>query len=303
MDKKLVDKLPVILVLVGMAIVGFIVVQKYYFSSTLQSSGLTPFGKVKVLNSQKITIKLNTEALDLVNVSGVWKIGDVEADSEIVKTLLTELSEVQTSQFVSRNPQNFGNFGISPETAYELTLFDGVSTSKIWVGSMSGDSRYFYLRMGDEAKVYLARGLVRDKLSTSSTFWRDKTVVNLDKSTPARIEITGNTYKSFSKVNQDTWGITGIAAVMTPELSQQVTNVFSPLKATSFADADEKTEYDTNFFKRSTITVTDNTGTQVTQISAYKTESGDYLVKVKDNETDVYKVSGSTLDFLFEIGK
>lgn len=137
------------------------------------------------LQAEKITrIRLtwpDKEPLVLERSGASWQLTapiHYPADSSFVRRFVENLAKLELESVVSTNPARYGNYGVADSNAILLVSYlqDGDSLRLFW-GNAGPDFQTRYVRLEDDARVFLARTnlTVPEDLSR----WRNKIVLNV----------------------------------------------------------------------------------------------------------------------------
>ncbi|MBW6460616.1 MAG: DUF4340 domain-containing protein [Bacteroidales bacterium] len=139
------------------------------------------------------------EVIDLQFTGSRWELhskGKVyEADSNVIKTIISQLSDLPTKQYAGRGPDAWEKHEVTDETAPLVTMKSGDKTvASIYIGKFTftmpkeqqqqfrqqqGDMTS-YVRLGGEDEVYAVDGVLRINFNREADEYRNKTLSNLN---------------------------------------------------------------------------------------------------------------------------
>ena len=171
------------------------------------------------------------EAIDLKFTGSTWKLhrkGKIyEADSNVIKTIISQLSDLTTKQYAGRGPDAWEKHEVTDETAPLVTMKSGDKTvASIYIGKFTftmpkeqqqqfrqqqGDMTS-YVRLGGEDEVYAVDGILRINFNREADEYRNKTLSNLDPNDITRLIINMNDNISTLELSGDQWLLDGMKA-------------------------------------------------------------------------------------------
>lgn len=243
--------------------------------------------------TQKVTLKKSAAEIRLIKNNDNWKVGSYSASLKEVKAFFTDLQELKIATLVSKNPDNQADYEVSSQSGTLVTL-DIITTNITFIVGKSGQEiDSFYVRRSDSNSVYIAYGGLNTKVSQSVNDWRDKTLVNLDKTKLRKINLTGkNNFEISEKDNKWRVAKDGKDVELDNTDKDQLFNLFSPLEAESFADTEESTEFKASSDKLK-ITFTLDSTEKPPELDLLLKDSN-YLVMGTGNP-EIYKISSYKL--------
>jgi len=124
---------------------------------------LQEISKIKIEENQITTFVKNNDQWQIESET------NLEADEDKVAKLLETLVQLEISETVSQNPNNFGTYDLNQENAVKVKLFkQDEKVFEIWVGSAGPAFNKSYFRFPDEEKVYLSSTSLRSKVIQSN---------------------------------------------------------------------------------------------------------------------------------------
>ncbi|MFP4444962.1 MAG: DUF4340 domain-containing protein [Desulfosudaceae bacterium] len=116
----------------------------------------------------------------LEKTSAGWQVtpGDYAADSDTVHTMLDAAADLDLSALVSES-KDYLRYELTPDKALTVSVLaaDGAVLRKIQVGKTAPTHQHTYVRLGEDHRVYQARGQLRRVFDKSADAVRDKTVL------------------------------------------------------------------------------------------------------------------------------
>lgn len=106
------------------------------------------------------------------------------ADSAAVATALEKIASMERDILVSQNPEKQDVFEVGKDKGRLVQVFgeDGKKTGSFMVGKNATDFSSHYVREVGSNKVYSVAGSIRYSLFSEFDRWRDKTILDFDKS-------------------------------------------------------------------------------------------------------------------------
>ncbi len=183
-----------------------------------------------------VRIVSRDESTVLLQEGGRWTVNGFDADSAALLRLWEAFAQASVATLVSHNPDNHPRLGVTPDSAWTITL-DGDLT--LFVGNAGNQLRTTYLRRDGTDETYLVRGGLRSAVTRTVFDWRNKVVLAIDTSAVRRIEIQreGSLYQ-LDREEGAAWMLDGVNAdsrVMTGLLQE-----LAELVVTGFASTDDK---------------------------------------------------------------
>ncbi len=140
------------------------------------------FPKFDPKSVDKIIIKKFMNTTTIEKKDGKWVVVDstmtVDADTDNVKSLLKDLSNIEVLSLRSQNKKSHFKMKVDTLQGARITLLSGKDTLEdIIIGGMAGFGTT-YIRKPESDNVYEAKGFLTRY--SSITDWRDKTVVSVE---------------------------------------------------------------------------------------------------------------------------
>ena len=121
------------------------------------------------------------ENIALRRSNGGWTVNGFEVDSVALARMLAAPGAATTGDRVSGNPANHGRLGVDSDSTWLLTLSTdtGVET-RMLLGKPGPAFNSVYVRLPEQADVYLVTGDLREAAARPLDEWRDKIIARLD---------------------------------------------------------------------------------------------------------------------------
>lgn len=232
-----------------------------------------------------------------------WKINGYKASNEEVFKFLENVSSLKVGNVVSKNSENFSNFGLDNASAYKVTFNLNGAENTFLIGNFGSIANTFYMRKKDANEIYEATGSIRALMSQSLSFWREKLIFNVAKTEIYTLELKSPSLNlSAEKLDENKWKVDQIWRNKEIENSQMedVLNIFANFEATDFLADQEKQEFESDWNKY-TVFVKNNGGEVVFNMSMVeKKEASEWWVMVEGRE-DYYKVASYKVSDLIDL--
>jgi len=150
--------------------------------------------------------------LTMKRVGATWKITspiDFPANAGYVKTLIEKAAGLEFESLITTNKEKYANFELGDSAAYVEIGKDGGKIDKFYCGKPSETYTHTYMRREGSDEVWLVSGSPRSSFSRQPNDWRDKKVLELDKTMIQRILLkfpdeTVELVRNISSPGQDT---------------------------------------------------------------------------------------------------
>lgn len=196
--------------------------------------------------TEKVVIfKKGEEEKTLLRQNSGWSINSFEASQKSVDGLFETLSLLRVGTLVSKNKENFSDFGVGDDGALLSFSINGKEVA-FMIGSRGSSLGSFYARKKDSANVYLVEGKLPDTLSQSVSFWRDKTVVKIPKDAIQKIEIVSATDPLLITQTEDgKWQAENVGkkAVLDETTTKSMLESFDSLEGSDFLTPEQEAEF------------------------------------------------------------
>jgi hypothetical protein len=206
MEKKTIIKLITVLVVCVLIFCGIKIIQ--YISTK------TRFTELK-LKSDKVTkveiIKFGTnETYVLTKDMDRWVVAQIAGmnasitlgikypcDPKVMTELVDKISKIKLTDIVSTNKDRYtdyqvdeSSFGIIVKVYYKDST--DKPQSAFILGKSGFDYSHFYFRYPDKQEIWLSQGLERYAVDHNMDYWRDKTLVMIDKTTVESVKVSNS---------------------------------------------------------------------------------------------------------------
>lgn len=194
----------------------------------------------------KVEIKTRDEIKTFLKESNSWQIDGITVDTAVWQTFFKDLQELTAESVVSRNPDNYQNFGIDAKNATTVQFFRNDATATAFmVGRYGPATGTFYAKLGDSNNIHLVQGNLSGKLSQNKFFWQAKTIINIAKADIQKITLIQSNRIVTLTESGDDWLLSEENS-NTKIDSKSLDSFFlavNPLEADSFLTLDEWQEF------------------------------------------------------------
>lgn len=204
-------------------------------------------------------IKIRNDDGELVmkRVGNTWKVKepfDYRANQSYVQTLLEKMAGLKVETLVSKGEDKYTQYELDDLAARYIEIGkDGGDVEQFYCGKVSDSYTHTYMRKADSKGIYLIDGTPRSTLSRQPDQWRDKKILELDKTLIERILLefpteTIELTRSITVPQVDTIVVAADTSWMaTPEsgvpfepeekVMNRILNTLRRMNATDFIDA------------------------------------------------------------------
>lgn len=226
-------------------------------------------------NTGKIVIaKQDEEKKVLERKDGVWMIDTFEATPKTVDIFFDSMKSLKAGTLVSKNKNNFSDFGVGEE-GYEVTFFADGKEASFVIGSSGSSFGSFYARKKDSTNVYLVDGKLLDTLSQTVSFWRDKTLLNVSSDEIGKIEIVSKiTPLTIVKTQDGKWQAESGSkkALLEETLAKRLTGALGSLEGSDFLLKEQEAEFKKASGK-TVLRLSDSSGKKLAEVQLLKKAS------------------------------
>ena len=138
---------------------------------------------------EAVTVRRAGDTIALERSGAAWTVNGYPADSGSVARLTTALDEADIGDLVATNPENHARMGVAADSAAEVELTVAGASHTLLVGDAGRQFGTAYVRLPDRDEVYLLEGDVRAQVVRDLDAWRNRTMVAIDTSAVARVEV------------------------------------------------------------------------------------------------------------------
>lgn len=158
----------------------------------------------RIQEKQKF-LSVDTSEVDLIRVVNkdgdltlkkfgtTWKITspmEYLANASYVKTTLEKVAGLEVESFITSNKEKYDQFEVGDSATYIEIGKEGGKVDKFYCGKNSPTWSHTYIRRVGSDEVWLISGSPRSSFSRKPVDWRDKRVLELDKTQLQRILIS-----------------------------------------------------------------------------------------------------------------
>ncbi len=306
--KRLSNKI----LLIGLVIlVALFAASRFFRSPGMESNLRKELVKVDTASINEVKIlpyKEHMEELTLRREGTFWKVKKGDRIESVNKTtlnsMLTSLAGVNAQRMVSRKKDKWNDFNVGDGSTHVSVYSDGSKIADFHVGKLgftqSSDGgfggAYTYVRVSDEDEVFTVEGFLESTFNNTFNDWRDKTLLNLDKSAITKISYRYPLDSGFVVEKKDSVWVVG-AKKLEPSKAENLLNQFTSKYLTEFADGfSPVNQADIN------IQVEGKSGPLAT-VEFWKKDESEWIVTSSTQKGVYFSSKGSTLITDLLIGK
>jgi len=152
-----------------------------------EASALTAALSADEASTDQVVVSGPDRTLTLDKTPGGWTINGFKADSSAVARFWEAVADSEVGAVAATNPANHERLGVTPDSAWTLTIGNGAPVLLGHAGPQFGTA---YARLPDEDAAYLLRGDLRSTATRALADWRDKLVLAVDTASVAAVEVT-----------------------------------------------------------------------------------------------------------------
>ncbi len=176
--KKIVRLLVVLVVLVGV----FLVV-KYTGNTGRSKTFRSSLVEIDTAKVSKLEILSPGDTTVLTRESGEWRVNQLKkADKNTVKALMNNLRQIKPSRLASRTEDSWKDFQVDDAGTRVIAYEGSDKVLDIILGRFNVEGQrsfYSYVRLNEEADVYVAKDFMKMSVGTGSADYRNDDVVRL----------------------------------------------------------------------------------------------------------------------------
>jgi hypothetical protein len=242
-------------------------------------------------------------ASDSANTASTAAAGEKEypVDSASIASALEKIVSIKKDALVSENTEKQTLFEVDSVKGLVIDLADvsGKAIGTLIMGKSGPDYNSNYVRTKGSNSVYMAFGGARYSFFTDLNRWRDKTVLNFDKSTAKGLTIVRRDSATVTLAKADsgnTWSI--LQPIASPARSEEVESMIEKLAQFNTTDYQDEVLADSAMgFDKPTlgITVSLKNGSSRNLIIGKKNSDNKYWVKT-DGKEQVFLVAEYTVN-------
>ncbi len=160
------------------------------------------------------------EAIQCRRDGDEWKIvapRELAADSSAVSSWLSSFTDLSSEDLVDEQPASLADYGLDPpRDVIEASLANGSKSLTLNIGAETPTGDSFYIRAGDDLRVFKLAGFQKTSLLKSLFDLRDRTILSIDRAKITRIRISGDSgTTNFEKSPAGDWQLVLPPAVRT----------------------------------------------------------------------------------------
>ena len=182
---------------------------------------------------ERVRISGPGDSVSLQRAGEQWTVNGFPADSGAVARLQRAIDEAAVAAVAANNPANHARLGVSEDSAWTLLAVDGDGISSLLLGKAGSRFRTAYARLPGEDVVSTIEGDLRAAAVRPLFDWRDKTVLSVDTSAVATIEIARDGNTTVYERQDSAWMVAGAGADATT--LRNILQELAGLRASGFA--------------------------------------------------------------------
>ena len=160
------------------------------------------------------------EAIQCRRDGNEWKIvapRELRADSSAVSSWLSSFTDLSSEDVVDEQPASLADYGLEPPSAIiEASLANGSNSLTLNIGAETPTGDGYYIRVGDDPRVFKLAGFQKSSLLKSLFDLRDRKILPIDRAKITRIRISGDSgTTNFEKSPAGDWQLVLPPAVRT----------------------------------------------------------------------------------------
>lgn len=164
---------------------------------------------------EEIDVKASNGDLTRLKKSGsTWQIvapEPMEADQEVVSTITTALTSLESTKTVDENPPSVKPFDLeAPHASITLKVTGESAARQIDLGTKTPAGADMYARIGGQPKVFLVGASIDDQVNRTTFDLRDKSLLKFDrdKADSLKFDPAGAAGLSLAKKSSEEWRFT-----------------------------------------------------------------------------------------------
>ena len=172
-----------------------------------------------------------------LRADGEWKVNGHAAVSDAGETLRSALEDAEVGQLVSRNPDNHGRLGVTPDSGHVLTIYAGGEAKlALIIGKRAELFDRAYVRRPDDVEVFTLQGNLVNLARRGADDWRERQIVSAVRGDIQRIEYTyGDTSFALARDSAG-WHVEPSGRAVAEGSVEPVLNNLAELRALGFAE-------------------------------------------------------------------
>jgi hypothetical protein len=138
-------------------------------------------------------------------------------DSNISRTLLTQLEDLEVESVVSSQPDRYPTFQVDSTQATYMRI-EGEEPIEMWIGKTGPDFQSRYIRFGGDDRVYLAQSVPSNAPDVDR--WRDKELWSFPRASIKSITVTRPDESYTLESDPEGWKIVKPAGLSTADSTE-----------------------------------------------------------------------------------
>jgi len=160
------------------------------------------------------------EAIQCRREGDEWKIvapRELAVDSSAVSSWLSSFTDLPSEDLVDEQPASLADYGLDPPSdVIEASLANGSNSLTLNIGAETPTGNSFYIRAGDDPRVFKLAGYRKTSLLKSLFDLRDRTILPVDPAKITGLRISGaSSPVNFEKTPAGDWQLVLPPAVRT----------------------------------------------------------------------------------------
>ena len=135
--------------------------------------------RIPTEDAESLTIVSQSDSIVLAKEDHVWMVRhpvEFLGDSTTVTRLLSDIAALSLESEASRTPERYAEYGVDFD-ATTVTIASGNDSESLVIGNPGLDFSSFFVRVGDDQTVYVARGRVT--VVPDLDQWRDRRILDV----------------------------------------------------------------------------------------------------------------------------
>ena len=159
-------------------------------------------------------IRLETgDTISLERGEDVWTVGELEADTAKIRTLLGVIGDLGTTELIARNPSNHERLGVSDSNGRRVEVHtEAGGPTAFHLGNRDLGAGGYYVRQPGGDQVFRLEGPAGGYLSRDRDGWRERVIARVDVEAIRDIVIRRGGDTTVVRLDGETWTVNGAAA-------------------------------------------------------------------------------------------
>lgn len=150
-----------------------------------------PVVKIDTSEVDYVHIKNEDGDVTLKRIGGNWRVSEpfsYPANPSYANTLMEKIAEMDYESFITRNKDKYLDYEVDDSSgAFVEVGKEGGDIEKFYCGKPSKTYTHTYIRKLDSGEVWLVSGTPRSSFTRKPKDWRDKKILDLDKTLIERV--------------------------------------------------------------------------------------------------------------------